>query len=172
MIRLDETRFEEIYKIMVEAFPIEERRSEQAQFALFQNPAYEVYGCIQEGKVCAFITIWKMSSVHFVEHLAVDHTMRGTGIGNVLLKEYKATTNLPILLEVEKPENTIAKRRINFYERIGFYLYDAIPYVQPAFHEGMKDLPLHIMMNQKRKQEDVISIINDVYQCVYKREYI
>ena len=50
----------------------------------------------------------------------------------------------PIALEVEIPEEEMAKRRINFYQRQGFSLWEK-PYQQPPYKTGDNYLPMLIM---------------------------
>jgi hypothetical protein len=47
-------------------------------------------------------------------------------------------------LEVEIPEEEMAKRRINFYQRQGFSLWEK-PYQQPPYKAGDNYLPMLIM---------------------------
>ncbi|MMZ64037.1 hypothetical protein D1872_263320 [compost metagenome] len=50
----------------------------------------------------------------------------------------------PIILEVEPPEEEMARRRIGFYERLGFCL-NAFDYVQPPLRQNAEELKLLIM---------------------------
>ena len=47
-------------------------------------------------------------------------------------------------MEVEIPEEEMAKRRINFYQRQGFSLWEK-PYQQPPYKAGDNYLPMLIM---------------------------
>lgn len=144
MIEFNADWFERFYPLLKEAFPYAERRDKEEQKALFKHSEYKVYGIVKEDKVVAFLAAWELPSVRFIEHLATDASQRGSGIGKALLQEYMKKSELPILLEVEHPDREIAKRRIHFYERLGFHLYPKLPYVQPSFH-GEEPLPLHLM---------------------------
>jgi hypothetical protein len=48
------------------------------------------------------------------------------------------------VLEVEPPVDEWTRRRIGFYERLGFHL-NHFDYVQPPLREGRADLRLQIM---------------------------
>jgi hypothetical protein len=61
-----------------------------------------------------------------------------------MLKEYLSHVVKPVFLEVEPPSTEIARRRINFYERIGFHL-NKFDYLQPALQGGQKPLLLKNM---------------------------
>lgn len=167
MIPLDKSSFEQLYALMEEAFPYGERRDEEEQKKLFDCPYYHVYGMVNDAKVIAFLAAWELPSVRFVEHLATDASQRGTGIGKALLQEYMKQSEVPIVLEVEHPNTEIAKRRIHFYERLGFHLYPQLPYKQPSFHQ-QSPIPLHLMTYPDRYDITTMRIVHkELYKIVY-----
>ena len=170
MIRLDISWFPQIDEIMIEAFPKVERRTSKEQAALFNLPCYQVYGMVEEGILVAFLAVWEFDEIVFGEHLATRGWKRGTGIGKELLLEYRNTIKKPLFLEVEKPTTKIADRRIKFYERLGFYLYDHLPYEQPSFYHETP-LPLNLMCNVEHLSDDTLKqYINILYTKVYKEK--
>lgn len=144
LIRAEKSDFPAVYKIMLEAFPPSERRNEQGQRSLMDNGFYKVYLRKSGGEITAFLAVWEFPEISFIEHFAVDGRLRGSGIGKEMLSEYLAASKKPVFLEVEPPENELTKRRIGFYERLGFHMND-FPYEQPALQEGQNPLPLKIM---------------------------
>ena len=73
-----------------------------------------------------------------------------------------------ICLEVELPDCEIAKRRIEFYKRNGFFLNE-YPYEQPAITKGRKPLPLMIMTSGSEITKDRFDDIKVLlYKCVYQ----
>ncbi len=130
---------------MVTSFPSSERRSYEDQKALLEKQNYEIkINRNEQGELLSFIAIWQLETSHFIEHLAVSPLSRGGGVGGKIMKSMIETSQRPILLEVEHPETEIAKKRIQFYERLGFHL-NTHDYVQPPIQEGEAPLPLHIM---------------------------
>ncbi|MEG2708620.1 MAG: GNAT family N-acetyltransferase, partial [Vagococcus sp.] len=113
--------------------------------ALLEKQNYEIkINRNEQGELLSFIAIWQLETSHFIEHLAVSPLSRGGGVGGKIMKSMIETSQKPILLEVEHPETEIAKKRIQFYERLGFHL-NTHDYVQPPIQEGESPLPLHIM---------------------------
>lgn len=168
MISLNKSWFPQMDAIMKEAFPMEERRTSKEQEALFENPHYHVYGLEEDGLLLAFLAAWEFDNFIFGEHLATHASKRGSGIGKVLLEEFRASITKPIILEVEKPDYEMAKRRIGFYERLGFHLYDQVPYEQPSFHHEAP-LPLHLMSDLDNINEQQLKqYINHLYVGVYQ----
>ena len=47
---------------------------------------------------------------------------RNGGIGAEAMKQFLAFCGTPVVLEVEMPADEMSKRRIGFYERLGFKL--------------------------------------------------
>lgn len=165
---LNRAHFDQIWRIMEPSFPRDERRPREEQEALFEEPAYRVYGAVDEcGAVIAFIAAWDLGEVLFIEHFAVDPARRNGGIGSKLLSEVVGETKKTVCLEVELPECELARRRIGFYERNGFY-YNDYPYVQPAMSEGQGTLPLRVMTSGSAvSYERFAEIKNLLYKEIY-----
>lgn len=169
--RLNIDAFEEVFSIMEQSFPLDEYRKKEEQKALFEQEPYQLYGVRQDdGTLIAFAAIWDLREVAFLEHLAVNPACRNGGIGGRFLQSLINALQKPICLEVELPDNELAKRRIGFYERNGFYLneYD---YKQPAMSEGRNEIPLLLMTTGKKlKEEEFNHMRNLLYRKVYKKE--
>lgn len=144
----DSCDFKGIFKIMTEAFPSSERRTEENQLALFDNINYKPYVFEKDGVIIGFILAWEISDFRFIEHFAVDKSYRGSGIGSRILSDYLLMNEKPVCLEVEPPLNSISERRIAFYKRLGFMLND-FEYFQPALQPGQKEIELKIMSYPK-----------------------
>lgn len=71
-----------------------------------------------------FITYWDFNDFYYVEHFAIDPTLRNGGYGKKTLDYLCKELDRPIVLEVEMPVEEMAKRRINFYQRQGFVLWE------------------------------------------------
>ena len=163
--------FPQLYCLMEEAFPQNERRTRQGQETLLDNPAYHVLvEKAEDGVLRAFLTYWKLDGFIFAEHFAVNSAIRGGGLGSKMLRYFLQQESLPVILEVEHPETEIAARRIGFYERLGFHLnlYD---YVQPAMQENTAPLALYLMSYPSPLSEDQYQRCKkEIYQRVYRVE--
>ena len=158
-----------VYSLMEKSFPTDERRPYEKQKALLSEPMYSIYGVKPDsGGVTAFITVWQFEHFAYVEHFAVDPDCRGSGIGSAVLRELVSELSCTVCLEVELPENDIAKRRIAFYERNGF-VTNSYPYIQPPYAEEQSPLPLIIMTSGRTVSEDEFEVMKGLlYKKVYK----
>lgn len=137
--------FDRVYQIMDESFPDEEMRTYEGQLALLDEDDYHLI-CKRnkDGKIVAFMTLWEIEAFSFIEHLATSKESRGSGIGSKLLKEYMDSCKKPIILEVDPGITEISKRRIKFYERLGFHL-SPFTYFQPKLRKGAEECVLQLM---------------------------
>lgn len=172
MTMLERMRCDEhdaMYRLMEQSFPRDELRSCEAQRALLHEAAYHPYVVHGEGgEVIALLTVWSLDGIAFIEHFAVSPTLRGGGLGSRVLGEVAGLYQVPICLEVERPETEMARRRIGFYRRNGFYLneYD---YEQPAYGEDRAPVPLYIMTTGGEIDRAAFERIRDeLYRGVYR----
>lgn len=165
-IKADE--FLNAFKIMRESFPPDEYRPEKEQRALFSDPRYNVLTYESGGETIGFLAVWKFENIGFIEHFAVAEKMRGGGIGAEMLKAAVEYLGENVCLEVELPETELARRRIGFYNRNGFYLND-YDYVQPPISAGKNPVPLKIMTTGgKIPENEYLKIKNLLYKEVYR----
>lgn len=129
-----------------EAFPPEERRSEQSLQELVGSRQISLYLILSdEGEVQGFITSWTFDTFRYVEHFAVDPAQRSGGIGSRALDEYISISKLPVVLEVEPPSDSpLAERRLRFYQRHKFNVIDT-GYIQPPYATGLPALNLYLL---------------------------
>ena len=161
--------FDEIFKIMDDAFPDSEMRTYEGQKMLLQNEKYHIYEELDKaGSLVGFLAYWTLDGCVFFEHLAVSSACRGQGIGKSILLKNINDIKLPIFLEVEPPETDIAKRRIAFYERLGFFLNDFY-YEQPPLRENQLAQRLLIMSYPEPiSAEKFAKYKKEIYTNVYK----
>jgi ribosomal protein S18 acetylase RimI-like enzyme len=118
------------------SFPVHERRRwEQLKGSILQQEAMQCLAIYDAEEVIGMLVCWQFSTFCFIEHLAVDPKRRGEQYGQRIMRWLLEKSNpLPVLLEVEPPADEWSRRRIGFYERLGFTL---LPYAyrQPCYHE-------------------------------------
>ncbi|WP_315082092.1 GNAT family N-acetyltransferase [uncultured Clostridium sp.] len=168
--KIEKDDFESFFNLLEKSFPNIERRSKEGQKEIFDETLYNVYGIKDENKkVIGFIATWEFDKFNFIEHFAVDTSLRGKGMGTDLLKEYIHNSNKPIYLEVELPNDDICIRRIDFYKRLGFNLNE-FDYLQLPLQIGNELLPLKIMTHPyKVSNDEFIYFRKNVYDKVYKQ---
>ncbi|MDL2255841.1 GNAT family N-acetyltransferase [Parabacteroides sp. OttesenSCG-928-K15] len=127
-----------------DSFPPVERRD----FSLVRNlletePDFTLLSLYWQDEYAGFITYWDLGGFLYVEHFALDPSARNGGVGSKAMQIFLSESELPVILEVEMPTDELSRRRIGFYERLGFVL-DNTPYQQPPYRpdEGWFDMLL------------------------------
>lgn len=163
--RINETNFPEIYRIMQASFSDDEYRPYDEQLALFEEPEYRIYYM-----PAGFLAVWEFESFIYIEHFAVDPSLRNSGTGSAMLQELVKQYQKPICLEVELPEDELTRRRIGFYERNGF-VFNEYPYIQPPISKGKSPVPLRIMTYKSEITREEFQKMKEIlYRRVYKCE--
>ncbi len=132
------------------SFPVEERRP----WPLILN-SKSPYGpflkilLVDDGtgdRFAGLLTVWHFDDFNYIEHLAIAPELRGGGLGALVLESLKTLNDNFWVLEVEPPttDNPMAARRIGFYERNGFTLYD-YNYIQPPYTPSQPSVPMKLM---------------------------
>lgn len=167
--RIPGERFDLAYALLSASLPKEELRAYDDQLALFAHPAYALYVHGEEPSVTAVLAAYELDDIRFVEHLAVDSSLRGQGMGGKLMDAYIAQSGTQVALEVEPfGHSPMAGRRIGFYERHGLSL-NAQPYFQPPLHAGDAPLRLSLMttggvLDEARFNAVRMRLYRDVYR--------
>lgn len=130
--------------LYINSFPKDERRLWQGIIDNLQKQEFDFYSVYSQGGFVAICAVWNFKDFVYVEYLAVDGSLRNKGIGSKILSLLKEKYAKDLVLEVEKPENAMAKKRIEFYKRNGFSLLEDF-YMQPPYAEGLNELELKIM---------------------------
>lgn len=162
--------FDEFFKLLKESFPEIERRNYEGQKKILENNLYNVLYYKEGKEVVAFIAFWKFEDFIFIEHLAVAERLRSKGIGKRILNTLLTIYHKKVILEVEPVEDQLTKRRVEFYNRLGFKLND-YEYKQPPLQEGNEYLKLEIMSYpEKISKEEFLEfqdkVINNVYSII------
>lgn len=138
-----EENFSEVYKRLIDAFPYEERRDEADEKKCFLKSQFNFCEITYENKSVGLIVFWVFNGFLFVEHIAINKEIRSKGYGSKTFELLKSQYKLPIILEAESPETEMQKKRIKFYENLGFKV-NSYSYTQPSYHNG-ESVPLLIL---------------------------
>lgn len=140
------SRFKEIYTA---AFPPEERRPWQEMEKLLtatDHAFFRPFAITSSDEIMGFITVWQFDRMNYIEHFAISPDMRGNGTGSRALLALMEKLPGNYLLEAEPVElGETARRRINFYSRLGFTPRSDFNYIQPPYSEGLPEVPLTLM---------------------------
>lgn len=161
-------KMQEIWEIYNYSFPESERRDIQSQKRILDNPIYRLQPLCSQNSILGFLAYWDLDAFIFIEHLAIKRGLRGRGYGSRAIK--KMVSHYPrIILEVEKPETDVARKRISFYERLGFYL-NRYPYLQPPYPPKKRQVPLFLMSFPRKINEQEFRKAKEIlYAKVYQK---
>ncbi len=149
------------------SFPEIERRGRYYHLETMAMEQFHADVVFDDDEPIGLIFWWELSNFRYIEHLATSPEQRGKGYGDKILREFIAKSNKPILLEVEHPTDEISRRRIGFYQRLGFALNNH-PYCHPSYQQ-IKDAVVELMVMtypraiesdelQKFKDEEFLTI--------------
>jgi len=160
--------FSDLYNLYTLAFPANERRSWAGlEFELNYEKRFYAHALVQDDKFVGLFNYWTFDRFYYIEHIAVASTMRGQNIGTEAMKIFKSQTNIPIVFEVEMPNNPTSIRRINFYERLGFSVLSH-NYAQPPYEGEEFLLPMQLMSNDLHFANTHFNLIKEtLYNKVY-----
>lgn len=149
---------EEIREIYTGAFPPEERRDWDGVLSLLsEEEAFRLTAAYMDEELIGFITGWDFPDFIYMEHFATAPSARNKGYGAAIFSGMLSESRKPHVIEVERPDNEMASRRIRFYERLGMRICDR-DYMQPPYSERGKPIPMFIMTDKgyDRKWADEI----------------
>ena len=102
----DEVNYTFVEKLMHTAFPQEERRDTVQQREYSDNNLRFCNNIILEnGNSIGMISYWTMGDFYYIEHFAIDPSLRNGGYGKRVLEMIKKQLKGPIVLEVEEPND-------------------------------------------------------------------
>lgn len=165
---------EEMLQLYTDAFPSDERRPWKAitDVTDFMSEHPEMHMLLMrnaENSFAGFMIYWTLTDkVIYVEHLATLPSLRGNGLGAMLISELTNRTDCQVLLEVEPPADEMTRRRIGFYQRQNFVLHKDLPYRQPPYSPEKQAIDLCIMSTPGLSDEELASkIIPQLHRLVY-----
>lgn len=132
------------------AFPPEERRAYSGVSALVhfiseKEGRFQILVVKEADEFVGFVTYWTFPDYVYVEHVAVSAEHRGNKIGSAIFQHLYEVVGDKILLEVEHPTTEQSRRRLRFYERLGFLSHPDIDYLQPPYQRFLPSVPLMLM---------------------------
>ncbi|WP_418986845.1 GNAT family N-acetyltransferase [Bacteroides heparinolyticus] len=174
MIRLqrittaDTTLYHYMERLMIASFPPEEyREPEEQRKNTDTQTAFHSNIIFQDNEPIGFITYWDFEQFYYIEHFAISPEHRNEGHGKNVLKHLCRQLEHPIVLEAEMPKEEIAQRRILFYQRNGFSLWEK-PYQQPPYKAGDSYLPMRLMVHGDMRCSNSFDIVKErIYREVY-----
>lgn len=159
---------DELKQIYLDSFPDNERREWSEMKQLLIHSLFNVFRITRNKVLIGIITCWKWPDLLFIEHFALKELERSQGAGTRVLKQIIEQNPSTIIVEVEEPDTVQAKRRIAFYQRIGFILCPQ-KYYQPPYTPGNEMIKMWFMSYPELLNDNKFTIIKkQIYKEVYK----
>lgn len=157
-----------IERVYTESFPQDERRDfDEVVRLLRENDDFAIVLLSDREKPVGFISYWPWDDFAYLEHFAIDSRCRGAGYGAEAMSELLKQIDKPAVLEVEKPEDDLSRRRIAFYQRLGFVL-STRPYIQPPYSADRHPLELYLMSHGAIDLDQVFdTVVTRIHNRVY-----
>lgn len=154
-------------EIYMTSFPEEERRPWDLVVSPVTVGEPELFGIYVGDTMSGMITLWTLGDMVYVEHFAVDPTVRGGGIGSRVLDCVKSlAAGRSVVLEVEHEHSSPeAERRVAFYRRHGFELLK-YHYVQPPYLPSLPEVEMSLMSTDPATDPAVLAAA--LHRSVYK----
>lgn len=163
---IEEVSFVE--NLYIESFPPSERRPIEKMLDFYQNnDLFFIDVAVEDGRLVGFLTYWDIDEFIFAEHFAIAPEFRNGGYGRKVMKLFQKSPK-PIILEVELPSTILSERRIGFYQRLGYKLWENVQYQQPAYSIDGLAIPMKLMTyGDLNVERDLIEIRSKIYSIVY-----
>jgi len=160
--------YESFREIYIVSFPVHEQRSEAQHEEALEDKRYHLIIKTDEDKLISFIAYWDFKNYVYIEHLAVNPELRGQNKGSELLEDFAELISKTIILEIDPPLDETSKKRLKFYEKLG---YEANPYIH--FHPAYKDafIPHELIvlsLNRKLEKNEYYDFYDDLCNIVMK----
>ncbi|MFP7168795.1 GNAT family N-acetyltransferase [Terribacillus sp. 7520-G] len=154
------------YEKLSKYFPVEEMKSREHMELLLKEKADVYFKDESEDHVLMYA---EFDHFLFIDYLYVAAKTRGQGIGGKLIEKLKKKGK-PILLEVEplQYEDSDSKKRLRFYERLGFQHAQTIGYNRRSLATD-KENPMEILYwapNQET-EEEIFDAMRDMYEQIH-----
>ncbi|MBK0468339.1 GNAT family N-acetyltransferase [Klebsiella aerogenes] len=143
VISTDSPHFATLDALYARAFPWHEQRESVAKLQALSNPHYALEAWFDDGVFIGLSGCWQFSGYSYIEHLAIDDTLRSRGYGKQLLAQILTRAPLTIL-EIDPLTSEIAHKRLRFYQSMGFHA-NAWAHRHPTYHQGIDDHELLVL---------------------------
>lgn len=143
MTSADDPLYEVAMELYGKSFPSHEQREDDCQRKIMNASDYHFDLIYDEGAFAGIILYWQSAHFIYVEHFCIDPNLRNKNYGQRALRLLKEKGKT-IILEIDPPEDEIAKRRQGFYERAGFCV-NSFAHVHPPYRQGNQGHGLAVM---------------------------
>lgn len=156
-----------LYTLMKELFDENEIRPREQLEEFIQDGICKIETTMQEDTIESLLIYFDLEDYIFIDYLGINPAFHGQGLGSKIMKEFLGRQKKLVLLEVEKVDNELKQRRVNFYERLGLILNDG-DYEMLSYLDSTQSIPMKIMsyphkLDGKEFDDFVAKIKRDIY---------
>ena len=139
----NDKNFHKTWNLYEKSFPIYERRTLDTHIKALNDENFYCTYITENNTFIGILFYWKLEEFIYIEHLAIDETLRGQGYGSKILKEFSSIEK-NLILEIDPPIDDVSIKRYHFYENAGFKLYD-FEHIQLPYRKGYEGYKLKIL---------------------------
>ena len=158
----DSERWDKVWALYEESFPLAERRKLEDHKRAFADPRFHPLSVWEGVLLLGIAFYWEWNNYRYVEYLAVSPDLRGHGYGFEIIKHIRDSQHT-IILEIDPLENDLSVRRLQFYERAGFtltpYRFIHLPYRLDGISQELLILSYPQMIT-KEQHNDFLDFID------------
>lgn len=166
------TKDVKLYKFFVDtltdSFPKEEYRDLEKIANIADNDnRFNCCVLTHDESPVGIISYWELSDFCYIEHFAITKQMRSSNYGGSAMRSFIDHICKNIVLEVELPQDELTKRRVSFYQKLGFSLWES-DYQQPPYRPSDEYIDMNIMSYGTLNEEKEFSEIKEkIHSIVY-----
>lgn len=140
------------WALLEDSFPLNEQRSLEQHIRAMDDSAFHADAIVDGELFVGILFYWVYNDSYlFVEHLAIDPTLRSGGYGKRIM-EILLTKGYITILEIDPPEDEISVRRQKFYERLGFVMNPYL-HIHPSYRPTTSPHRLIVMSHPRAISE-------------------
>lgn len=150
--------FNTAWELYEEAFPSQEKRFLAEQIQLLNNHFYTFQAIYDNNNFIGILGFWEIEEFIFIEHFAINSSLRGKNYGTLILSEFLKEKKY-VILEIEPLLNQQNLKRLHFYQNLGF-VQNTIEHFQVPFRKGDTPIVLELLSYKT-------SLTQEKYQFLY-----
>lgn len=156
IINQDQRDFPDFWNLYNSSFPLIERRNLEQQVQVFRNSFFNLISFYKDDKYIGFLSFWNFPSYVYLEHFAINEDLRGVGYGAKVLSELIKETSKLIILEIDPIDDEKSRRRLSFYNKMGFVKND-LDYKVQSYQNKEEFYELIIMSSVRKISKDELN---------------
>jgi ribosomal protein S18 acetylase RimI-like enzyme len=165
---INDAYYQSFLAIYSVSFPEHEQRNREQQLTAFSDNRYHLSILTENDQVVSFIAWWNFPTYVYIEHFAVSPEFRGKNIGSNMINTFADRIKKTIVIEIDPPINDISRKRLAFYEKVG---YKANPHkhFHPPYNPKNKPHELLVLtLNKEFDRKEYEQFSKDLSNIVMK----